>query len=68
MAAESKLQELTLIWYFKFSSVEKLTRGLPGVLSPPNSHTPHSPLPTTRTVVLVTRGYELDPKSMRQWR
>ena len=27
------------------------------------SHTPHSPLPTTRTVVLITRGYELDPRS-----
>ena len=47
----------------KFSSVEKLTRGLPGVLIPANSHSPHSPLPTTRTVILVTRGYELDPRS-----
>ena len=28
-----------------------------------NSHTPHSPLPTTRNVVLITRGYELDPRS-----
>eukprot|EP01048_Picozoa_sp_COSAG05_P015074 COSAG05_NODE_1773_length_4111_cov_50.409771_3_plen_101_part_01 len=52
-----------LIWYFKFSSVEKLTRGLPGVLIPLNSHSPHSPLPTTLTVILITRDYELDPRS-----
>ena len=34
-----------------------------GVLIPSNSHSPHSPLPTTRTVILVTHGYELDPRS-----
>ena len=33
------------------------------MLIPANSHSPYSPLHTTRTVILVTRDYELDPRS-----